>query len=439
MEDMNAIEITHVRKVYKTYYKEFDRFREAFSFRHKSYHKPFVALEDINLTVKKGECIGIIGTNGSGKSTLLKIVTGVLQPTGGEVKMNGRVSALLELGAGFNGNYTGIENIILNGRIMGYTDEEIRERIPLIQDFAEIGDFINQPVKTYSSGMFARLAFAVAINVDPDILIVDEALSVGDIFFQTKCYHKFEEFRKAGKTILFVSHDLGSVIKYCDRCLLLNRGKQIADGNCKEVVDLYRKVLVNQYEESNHLVKAEMESESERKDISGLSSEAWKMSVLQNPNYQEYGDRKAEITDFGLVNSRGEITSILTRGETFSVAVRFRFNETVRDPIFAFTIKDHKGTELCGTNTMLQKKTLKETTAGTTGVIRFSQRMMLQGGQYFLSLGLTGYKGDELVVYHRLYDICHIQVLSDYNTIGVFDMESDIRYDQVQPGGGKDA
>ena len=174
----------------------------------------------------KGECVGIIGTNGSGKSTLLKIVTGVLNPTSGNVELKGRVSAILELGAGFNMEYTGIENIFLNGTMLGYTEEEMKAKLDDIIAFAEIGDFINQPVKTYSSGMFARLAFAVAINVDPDILIVDEALSVGDIFFQSKCYRKFNDLKEAGKTILFVSHDMGSVIKYCERCLLINKGRR---------------------------------------------------------------------------------------------------------------------------------------------------------------------------------------------------------------------
>lgn len=435
MDSQPAIVIDHIGKVYNTYAREFDRFKEAMSFRHKSYHRPFTALEDVNLTVKKGECVGIIGTNGSGKSTLLKIITGVLQPTKGEVQLNGRVSALLELGAGFNGNYTGIENIILNGRIMGFSDEEIQKRIPLIRDFAEIGDFINQPVKTYSSGMFARLAFAVAINVDPDILIVDEALSVGDIFFQTKCYHKFDEFRNAGKTILFVSHDLSSVIKYCDRCMLLNKGVQIADGNSKEVVDIYRKVLVDQYEEENHLARRTT-AEDNSDAVSGIETQDkyWKDCVLQNPNYQEYGNRRAEYTDFGLLNDQGEVTSMLEKGKPYSIVLKFCLHEAIRNPIFAFTIKDHKGTELCGTNTMLEGKTLEDTKQGMTGVIKFTQRMTLQGGQYFLSVGLTGYEGDELVVYHRLYDICHIQVISNYNTIGFFDVESKVEYSKINTG-----
>ena len=200
-----AVEIKNVRKVYKLFDKPTDRLRESLSFTHKNYHRDHFALEDISLTVHEGECVGIIGTNGSGKSTLLKIVTGVLNPTEGSVTVNGKISALLELGAGFNMEYTGIENIYLNGTMMGFSEADMDKKIDDIIDFAEIGDFIQQPVKTYYSGMFARLAFAVAINVEPDILIVDEALSVGDIFFQAKCYRKFNEFKEKGKTIVFVS------------------------------------------------------------------------------------------------------------------------------------------------------------------------------------------------------------------------------------------
>ena len=244
-----VIEIKDITKTYKLYERPVDRLKETLSIRHKSYHKDHNALNGINLEVFKGECVGIIGTNGSGKSTLLKIITGVVTPTSGTVEVNGKISALLELGAGFNQEYTGIENIYLNGTMVGFTREEMDERLQSIIDFADIGEFIYQPVKNYSSGMFARLAFAVAINVEPDILIVDEALSVGDIFFQSKCYQKFVDFKNAGKTILFVSHDLSSIIKYCDRSLLIHHGKQIAVGKSSEIVDIYKKILVNQYDE----------------------------------------------------------------------------------------------------------------------------------------------------------------------------------------------
>ena len=440
MEKNAAIEIRHISKSFNTYAKEFDRFKEAISLTRKSYHQDFVALKDVDLTVYKGECVGVIGTNGSGKSTLLKIITGVLHPSGGEVELDGHVSSLLELGAGFNMNYTGIENIYLNGQIMGFSEEEIEKRVPLIEQFADIGDFIHQPVRNYSSGMFARLAFAVAINVDPDILIVDEALSVGDLFFQTKCYHKFNEFRKAGKTILFVSHDLGSVIKYCDRCLLLNRGEQVAVGPCKEVVDLYRKIMVENYQEERHLSGtdttaamaqiAEM-AEDKNEQISYPKNMIWKNALMRNPGAQEYGDLSGEIIDYGIMNEKGEITGMLVKGEPFTILYRFRINKPINHPIFAFTIRDMKGTELCGTNTMYADKTIEKADTGLTGVVTFRQRMTLQGGQYMLALGLTGFINGELVAYHRLYDICEIGVMSDQNTVGVYDMESDVEYADV--------
>ena len=210
-------------KVYKLYDKPSDRLKEALGLTKKKKYKEHHALSNVDLKIYQGETVGIIGTNGSGKSTILKIITGVLNPSAGEVKVNGRISALLELGAGFNQEYNGIENIYLNGTMIGFSEKEIDEKMDAILEFADIGDYVYQPVKTYSSGMFVRLAFAVAINIEPEILIVDEALSVGDVFFQAKCYHKFEEFKQMGKTILFVSHDLSSISKYCDRVVLLIR------------------------------------------------------------------------------------------------------------------------------------------------------------------------------------------------------------------------
>ena len=233
MENKKAIQVQHLTKMYKLYDKPSDRLKESLGLSRKKKYREHYALRDVNFDIEEGECVGIIGTNGSGKSTILKIITGVLSPTEGEVKVNGRISALLELGAGFNMEYTGLENIYLNGTMIGFTEEEIDARLDDILAFADIGDFVHQPVKMYSSGMFVRLAFAVAINIDPEILIVDEALSVGDVFFQAKCYHKFEEFKNQGKTILIVSHDLSSISKYCDKVVLLNKGKMLAEGKSK--------------------------------------------------------------------------------------------------------------------------------------------------------------------------------------------------------------
>ena len=264
MEEI-AIQVKNVSKMYKLYDKASDRLKESLGLTRKKKYKEHFALKNIDFEVKKGETVGIIGTNGSGKSTILKIITGVLNPTDGDVQVNGRISALLELGAGFNMEYTGIENVYLNGTMLGFSEKEIDERLDAILEFADIGDFVNQPVKSYSSGMFVRLAFAVAINIDPDILIVDEALSVGDVFFQAKCYRKFEEFKKQGKTILFVSHDLGSISKYCDRAILINKGVKLEEGTPKAMIDMYKKLLVGQLplddEEEEDINNVEMPEE----------------------------------------------------------------------------------------------------------------------------------------------------------------------------------
>ena len=258
-----AIQVKDVSKMYKLYDRNRDRLLDAFGLSKTPRYHEHYALHNLNFSVKKGETVGIIGTNGAGKSTILKIITGVLNPTDGQVEINGRISALLELGAGFNMEYTGIENIYLNGTMIGFSREEIDKKLDDILKFADIGDFVYQPVKTYSSGMFVRLAFAVAINIEPEILIVDEALSVGDVFFQAKCYKKFEDFKKMGKTILFVSHDLGSIAKYCDRVVLLNKGTKIAEGNPKQMIGMYKKLLVNQLNLDETTQEMVMEEESE--------------------------------------------------------------------------------------------------------------------------------------------------------------------------------
>lgn len=289
-----AIRVDDVSKLYKLYDKPSDRLKESLGLTRKKLYKEHYALHNVSFDVKRGETVGIIGTNGSGKSTILKIITGVLNPSGGHVEIDGRISALLELGAGFNMEYTGIENIYLNGTMIGFSREEIDAKMQDILDFADIGDFVHQPVKTYSSGMFVRLAFAVAINIDPEILIVDEALSVGDVFFQAKCYKKFEDFKKMGKTILFVSHDLGSISKYCDRVVLLNRGKKLAEGTPKEMVSMYKRIMVNQdkaEEIAAHQMDMSSLEEDDEKEIKEAACEGqWKNHYNLNPDVDEYGN-----------------------------------------------------------------------------------------------------------------------------------------------------
>lgn len=408
-----AIQVKNVKKVYKLYNKPSDRFVDAFGFK-KGKFKENYALDNVNMEIMQGETVGIIGTNGSGKSTILKIITGVLNPTEGEVLVNGRISALLELGAGFNMEYNGIENVYLNGTMMGFSEKEIDEKLPEILRFADIGDYVYQPVKTYSSGMFVRLAFAVAINIDPEILIVDEALSVGDVFFQSKCYQKFDEFKRMGKTIIFVSHDLSSISKYCDRVYLLNKGNLLGEGSPKEMIDAYKRVLVGQYE-------ADADGKENAMGVTGAV----------NPDVQEYGTRQAEIVDFFITDEQGTKTTSVIKSTPFTVNVKVRFNEKITAPIFAFSIKNIKGTEITGTNTMVEKTFLQPVEAGCMKEVTFTQNMSLQGGEYLLSLGVTGYTGSEFEVYHRLYDVLNITVISDKDTVGYYDMGSEIEVKDV--------
>ena len=440
-----AIDVAEVTKVYRLYEKPIDRLKESMSISHKNYHRDFYALNQLSFRVRKGETVGIIGTNGSGKSTILKIITGVLTPTTGEVKVDGKISALLELGAGFNMDYTGIENIYMNGTMMGYTKKEMDAKLQDILEFAEIGDFVYQPVKTYSSGMFVRLAFALAINVEPEILIVDEALSVGDVFFQAKCYRRMEEIRKNGTTILMVTHDMGAIIKYCDRVVVLNKGAFIAQGEPGKMVDLYKKILANQMDQlEDELV--ELNSE-EMSDFSGDSaagqrrkaeahSGLMKDKLTINPAKTEYGDGRAEIVDFGLFDERGNLTNLLLKGEMFTIKERIHFNTSLDTPIFTYTIKDKRGADLTGTNTMYESADVKPVKSGDEYEVEFSQKMSLQGGEYLLSMSCTGFENGEHVVYHRLYDIANITVISNKNTVGVYDMESEVKV-ALKRGGGK--
>jgi len=444
-----AIQVQDVSKVYRLYDKPIDRLKESLSVTHKNYHKDFFALDDISFKVKKGETVGIIGTNGSGKSTILKIITGVLTPTSGQVQVEGVISALLELGAGFNMDYTGIENIYMNGTMMGFSRRAMDEKLQDILDFADIGDFVYQPVKTYSSGMFVRLAFALAINVEPEILIVDEALSVGDVFFQSKCYRRMEEIRKNGTTILMVTHDMGSVIKYCDRVILLNKGHYVAEGAPGRMVDLYKKILANQMDAleeelggmndfsggmdvGEHAGPAGKNAAGGYRDAGSHKAEDGQHCLMKdklavNPDRTEYGNGKAEIYDMGLFDERGNLTNLLLKGEYFTIREKIRFYDEIQAPIFTYTIKDKKGADLSGTNTMFEGADIKPVKAGDEYEVSFRQKMTLQGGEYLLSMSCTGFEQGEHTVYHRLYDIMSMTVISNKNTVGVYDMESEIK------------
>lgn len=412
-----AIQVKNVSKIYKLYNRPSDRLVDTFGLPGRKKFKEHKALNGVSFSVKKGETLGIIGTNGSGKSTILKIITGVLNPTGGEVVIDGRISALLELGAGFNMEYTGIQNVYLNGMMMGFTNEEIDAKLQDILDFADIGEFVDQPVKTYSSGMFVRLAFAVAINIDPEILIVDEALSVGDVFFQAKCYKKFDEFKKQGKTILFVSHDLGSVVKYCDRVVLLNKGDKMDEGSPKDMVGLYKRVLLGQTKEAQEKMLSKVQDTQEDVNL-------WKNHYIINKDVDEYGTGKASIVDFAIIDEKGEYTNCIEKGSRFQIKSKVHFYEDIDEPIFTYSFKNIKGTTITGTNTMYEHVSAGTVRAGEEYVACFEQDMFLQGGEYLLSISCTGYDASGFTVYHRLYDVCYVTVISDKDTVGFYDMNS---------------
>lgn len=349
----------------------------------------------------------------------------MLSPTSGEVEIDGRISALLELGAGFNMEYTGIENVYLNGMMMGFSREEMDARLDDILKFADIGEFVNQPCKTYSSGMFVRLAFAVAINIDPEILIVDEALSVGDVFFQAKCYKKFEDFKAEGKTIIFVSHDISSVAKYCDRVILLNKGVKLSEGNPKDTINLYKKVLLNQSQNiASGQVLAYAKEDGKKK--------LWKSNYELNPQVNEYGTGEAEIIDFAVIDEYGSYTSCIQKGTSFTIRSKVQFHTDIQDPIFTYTFKTVQGTAVTGTNTMYEKVGVGLARAGEIYVASFKQNMDLQGGEYLLSISCTGYVGGEFRAYHRLYDVVGVTVISDKNTVGFYDMNSETTVERVE-------
>lgn len=488
-EAEKIISVDQVSKVYRLYDKPIDRLLESISLRKKSYHKDFYALRDISFSVGRGEAVGIIGTNGSGKSTMLKIITGVLSATTGKVESRGSICALLELGAGFNQDYTGIENIYMNGTMMGFSKAEMDEKLPAILEFADIGDFVYQPVKSYSSGMFVRLAFALYISIDPEVLIVDEALSVGDVFFQAKCYHRMDELKRKGTTILMVTHDLGSVMKYCDRVVLFHKGEKVGEGLPGQMVDKYKKILAGKdphaeqfMEEQNFLGNVDGErrgnagsggagekvgktgadeangiadtaenTESDgisQEGVSGAgiagtadtaepaSSEAGQSSqkpvgfmkdhLTLNPSSQQYGNGKAEILDFGVLDKDGRPSNVLLKGEEFSIKERIVFHDDIAAPIFTFTIKDKRGMDLSGTNTLFEGKEIPAVKKGDEYYCTFTQRMNLQGGEYLLSISCTGFEEGEHTVYDRKYDITSITVLSNKNTVGIYDMESEV-------------
>lgn len=373
---MSAITVEQVSKAYPLYANKKDKLKEALLPGNRKYHKDFYALNDVSFQVQRGECVGIIGLNGSGKSTLLKILTGVITQTAGNVKINGKVSALLEPGAGFNPEYTGIENIYLNSTIMGYSDEETQKRLPDIMEFADIGDFIYQPVKNYSSGMFVRLAFAIAINIEPDILIIDEALSVGDVFFQQKCYRKIREL--TGKaTVLIVSHDMNAMTKFCKRVLVMNQGKLIFDGQPQEAVTRYFKIKQGEYRD--------------RKGPEGqaISPTDIDVSQYQVPDKSQYsGNMDVLITGFFYTLNGAKKAEMCEKDDLLHISMLVEAQKEIEDLIVGYQVRDKYGNEVFGETNLtshMEAFVLKRGKSRIEFEITWPE---VREGHYFITLGV---------------------------------------------------
>ncbi len=425
--DEPVIKISNLVKEYKMFARKKDRLLETVlpGF-HK--HTTFRAMDNLDLELRKGEVLGILGKNGAGKSTLLKMITGVVSPTSGNIEVKGKVSSLLELGAAFNPELTGYENIYQHGQVMGLTDKEIKEKEQEIIDFADIGEHLSQPVKTYSSGMFARLAFACAINVDPDILIVDEVLSVGDMAFQLKCFKKFEQFKEKGKTIIFVTHNVNDVMTNCNRVIILENGKKTFDGSVKDGVNRYKKIIVgiNPDEEpvKENIVISEKYEEN---------GKLWKEKFNQNPNMIEYGNKEADVFDYGVFDEEGNPANMFDNGDVVTFKSKVRFNTKVNEPIFTLTIKDFSGKDVTGTNTNIEKKSTGTFEKGDIAIAEFTGKIPIAPGKYTVSFSCTKYnESGELEALNRKYDALLIEVITTKSTVGLVRLDSDIKVKKVE-------
>ena len=392
--------LQNVSKLYKLYKHPSDRLREALPFAPATLHSDFWALRDISFQVEKGETLGLVGPNGCGKSTLLQIICGILQPTQGRVVTRGRIAALLELGAGFNPEFTGRENVFLNGEIMGLTRAEIERAMPSIEAFAEIGEFIGRPVKEYSSGMYVRLAFATAIHVDPEILIVDEALAVGDAVFANRCVRKFEELRERKITVLFVSHDLGLVKQLSDRAILLLNGRIEAQGAPSDVINRYIGLV---------LEKQQARQTKEQRFAASY----------------RHGDGSSEILGVELLNTSGQPVTSASSGEPVTVRVRSRFHQPQCDPMVGILIRTRIGMDVYGTNTRIEKVHLGSYQAGAEMEVDFHFECWLTPQQYTLTVATQNPDGTS---HDWLDDVIAFDVVDARAAAGVANLRAKVEW-----------
>ncbi len=426
MSDDTVIRVRDLTKTYRLYGSSADRVKETFHPLRKAYHKPFNALKGVSLEVRRGETLGIIGRNGSGKSTLLQVICGVLQPTSGDVEVSGRVSALLELGAGFNPDFTGRQNVFLNGAILGLDRHEIERRLPEVEAFADIGAFIDQPVRIYSSGMYLRLAFAVAVNVDPEILVVDEALAVGDEVFQRKCYSRIHEMRRRGATILFVSHSAPTVVELCNRAVLLDEGELLLNGSPKLVVGEYHKLIYA----PAHRVQALRQSlkagpgdpsaasacagpagtPSEESSKAAPCAEAFLDPSLLPATTITYEPRGAKIISPRVTTPDGTAVNVLVSRSDYVYTYDVEFLETSYNVRFAMLIKTVTGFELAGAASSQPQDAYPVMEAGSRVSVAFPFRCVLMPAVYFLNAGVLATIDGAETYLHRIIDAAMFRV-----------------------------
>jgi homopolymeric O-antigen transport system ATP-binding protein len=392
---MNAVTVVNVSKNYRIYSKPSDRLKELL-IPGRQFHRDFWALRNISFAVKSGSTFGVVGENGSGKSTLLQIIAGTLQPTEGTVSLSGRVAALLELGAGFNPEFTGRDNVFLNGAIMGLSQQEIATRFPDIERFAEIGSFIDQPVKTYSSGMYVRLAFAVSIHVDPEILLVDESLSVGDVYFQQRCMRRIRNMKDQGKTILFVSHDMAAVKNLCDAALWLEHGQIAAAGEPDDVVSRYLAAMTLRRDPCvgeappGTVARPRVQADD---DLPELAADS-----IPNIDHR-WGNRQAEIMGVQLLDSQGAVCESIDHGESVVLRVSARFNDAVSQPNLGFVMRNRLGEDISGVNTSTEGIVLPPALPSQVYTIDFHLQLpLLQPGNYFFSVAIANGTHEEYVI-----------------------------------------
>jgi ABC-type polysaccharide/polyol phosphate transport system ATPase subunit len=403
-----ALRVDNVSKQYRTYARPGDRLKESLTRGYLRRHKEFWALQNISFEIEKGSTVGIVGPNGCGKSTLLQIIAGTLEPTHGEVWHEGRVAALLELGAGFDPEFTGVENIYMNASLLGFSRRQTAALFPQIERFAEIGDFLYQPVKTYSSGMYVRLAFAIAASVEPDILIIDEALAVGDAVFQHRCLRRIKELHTRGATVLFVSHDAAAVRALCSRAILLKAGRIVIDGKPVDVLNRYQKIIMEReeaYEASTH---AQPESSTTSRPPAPLRY-----------TYR-HGDGSAEIISADLLDASGRTVEISESGEALTLRILARFNSDLEDPVIGFLIKNRHGIHSYGTNTSEQQIELGRVRRGEMVEAAFAFNCWLGIDQYSISLAVHSRAGESYdwidgALFLRVTSVGHFEGVANLN------------------------